>query len=291
MIEIHTDGSCLGNPGPGGWAAIILDGGKKRVLRGHEARTTNNRMEILAVVGGLRDLPPSVEVTVFSDSEYVVNTMTRGWKRRANVDLWAKLDGEVARRHVEWRWERGHAGNVLNEEADAVANKEAQIAAGASHNSALSHVDESGDARMVDVGVKAPTERVAVARGSVVMRPETLALIKSNEVAKGDVLGVARMAGVMAAKQTASLIPLCHPIALDHVEVDLRLDEARSAVEIAATARATARTGVEMEALTAVSVAGLTVYDMCKAVDRGIRIEGVRLVKKTGGKSGDFVSE
>ena len=144
---------------------------------------------------------------------------------------------------------------------------------------------------MVDVGVKAPTERVAVARGAVVMRPETLALIKSNEVAKGDVLGVARMAGVMAAKQTASLIPLCHPIALDHVEVDLRLDEARSAVEIAATARATARTGVEMEALTAVSVAGLTVYDMCKAVDRGIRIEGVRLVKKTGGKSGDFVSE
>ncbi|MBF8266896.1 MAG: moaC [Dehalococcoidia bacterium] len=157
--------------------------------------------------------------------------------------------------------------------------------------SRLTHLDEQGRARMVDVGWKEETQREAVARGSVVMKKQTLELIKMGGVEKGDVLSVARVAGIMGAKRTSDLIPLCHPLPLDQVTVELELDEARSAVNITATARTTAKTGVEMEALTAVAVAALTVYDMCKAVDRGIRIEGVRLVKKTGGKSGDIILE
>ena len=155
----------------------------------------------------------------------------------------------------------------------------------------LTHVDESGKARMVDVGSKPETERVAVARGSVVMKPETLALIASNSFEKGDVLVIARIAGVMGAKNTAQLIPLCHPLPLDHITVDLELDDQRSAVQITATAKTTARTGVEMEAMTAVTIAALTIYDMCKSVDRAMRIESVRLVRKSGGRSGDFVVE
>ena len=154
----------------------------------------------------------------------------------------------------------------------------------------LSHLDESGKASMVDVGGKAETERLAVARGTVTMREETLRLIEESGMEKGDVLGVARVAGIMAAKETARLIPLCHPLPLDQVGVEFELDQARSAVEITATARTTARTGVEMEAMTAVSVAALTIYDMCKSADRAMRIEGIRLVRKTGGKS-DFSLE
>ena len=144
---------------------------------------------------------------------------------------------------------------------------------------------------MVDVSAKADTARVAVARGSVRMRQETLALIQSGRVEKGDVLAVARLAGVMAAKKTHELIPLCHPLLLTDIDVQLCPVEAESAVRIEATVRSTGKTGVEMEALTAVSVAALTVYDMCKAADRAMRIEGVRLVKKSGGKSGEIVLE
>jgi cyclic pyranopterin phosphate synthase len=144
---------------------------------------------------------------------------------------------------------------------------------------------------MVDVGEKPETQRVAVARGSVVMKPETLRLIQSSGLEKGDVLGVARIAGIMGAKSTSQLIPMCHPLPLDQVTVEFELDEQASAVDITATARTTARTGVEMEAMTAVSIAALTVYDMCKAVDRGIRVQNVRLVRKSGGKSGDIVLE
>jgi len=139
---------------------------------------------------------------------------------------------------------------------------------------------------MVDVSGKAETAREATAKGRVVMRAETLALIAGGSAKKGDVLAVARLAGIMAAKRTADLIPLCHPLPVSAVSVDLSLAE--DAVEIAATVRTTGRTGVEMEALTAVSVAALTVYDMVKAVDRGMRIEAVRVVRKSGGKSGDF---
>jgi cyclic pyranopterin phosphate synthase len=165
------------------------------------------------------------------------------------------------------------------------------MASAESQGRRLTHIDESGRARMVDVGWKPDTERVAVARGAVTMQPETLALIRSNGFQKGDVLGVAQIAGIMGAKNTSQLIPLCHPLPLSQVAVDFELDEANSAVNITATAKTTGKTGVEMEALTAVSVAALTIYDMCKAVDRAMRIEGVRLVRKTGGKSGDIVLE
>ncbi len=152
----------------------------------------------------------------------------------------------------------------------------------------LTHFDAQGNARMVDVGSKADTERVAVARASVVMQPETLQLIRDGKVAKGDVLAVAQLAGIMAAKRTADLIPLCHPLALTAVDLRLSCDAARHAVDIEATCRLRGKTGVEMEALTAVSVAALTVYDMCKSADRGMVIGDVRLVHKSGGKSGAF---
>jgi len=157
--------------------------------------------------------------------------------------------------------------------------------------SQLSHIDESGRARMVDVTAKADTVRVATARGSVRMRPETLSLIQSGGVPKGDVLAVAQVAGVMAAKRTGELIPMCHPLILTGIDVRLTPNEAEHAVDIEATVRSTGKTGVEMEALTAVSVAALTIYDMCKAVDRAMRIEAVRLVRKSGGKSGEIVLE
>jgi len=154
----------------------------------------------------------------------------------------------------------------------------------------LSHFDAEGRATMVDVSAKAETERVAVARGRIVMAPATLALIAEGRANKGDVLGVARLAGIMAAKRTPDLIPLCHPLMLAKVTVDLGI-VAPDAVEIEATVKVTGRTGVEMEALTAVTVAALTVYDMVKAVDRGMRIEAVRLVHKSGGKSGSFAAD
>jgi len=157
--------------------------------------------------------------------------------------------------------------------------------------SQLTHFDRDGNARMVDVGEKEITHRVATATGRVLMLPETLALIRDGQVAKGDVLQVARLAGIMAAKRTADLIPLCHPLALNAVEVDLGCNEDDVAVDITATVKISGRTGVEMEALTAVSVAALTVYDMCKAADRGMRIEGIHLVHKSGGKSGTYQAD
>jgi len=152
----------------------------------------------------------------------------------------------------------------------------------------FTHFDKEGKARMVDVSDKAETERSATAKGSVIMQPATLALIKDGGVKKGDVLSVARLAGIMGAKRTPDLIPLCHPLALTSVQVDLTLDEARNAVDITATCKLVGKTGVEMEALTAVSVAALTVYDMCKAVDKGMQIVDIRLTHKSGGKSGTF---
>jgi cyclic pyranopterin phosphate synthase len=154
--------------------------------------------------------------------------------------------------------------------------------------SKLSHFDEQGSARMVDVSAKDETVREAVAEGRVLMLPETLALIVDRKVAKGDVFGVARLAAIMAAKKTSELIPLCHPLALSSVAIDLEPDTAESCVRIRATVKTTGRTGVEMEALTAVSAAGLTIYDMCKSADREMTIDGVRLMKKSGGKSGTF---
>lgn len=158
-------------------------------------------------------------------------------------------------------------------------------------NRTLTHIDQSGKASMVDVSAKPDTERIAIAAGSVVMQPETLRLVAANAFDKGDVLAVARIAGIMGAKQTSTLIPLCHPLPLSRIAVDFALDTDASSVHITAEAKTTGKTGVEMEALTAVSVAALTIYDMCKAVDRAMQIEGVRLIRKSGGQSGDFRSE
>lgn len=155
----------------------------------------------------------------------------------------------------------------------------------------LTHLDESGRADMVDVGTKPDTERAAIAEGFVLMKPATLSLIRDGALKKGDVLTVARIAGIMAAKRTSELIPLCHPIPLTKISVDLQLSESQNAVAIRATARTVGKTGVEMEALTAVSVAALTIYDMAKAVDREMRITGVRLLEKHGGVHGDYVAE
>ena len=154
----------------------------------------------------------------------------------------------------------------------------------------LTHIDSSGRARMVDVTSKPDTERIAIAKGSVKMQPATFELIKKGQVAKGDVLAVAQVAGISAAKQTPHLIPMCHPIAIDSVAMDFELQEPDT-VEITAIVKCTGKTGVEMEAVTAVSVSALTIYDMCKAVDRGMKIENVRLVKKSGGKSGTIILE
>jgi cyclic pyranopterin phosphate synthase len=153
----------------------------------------------------------------------------------------------------------------------------------------LTHFDERGAARMVDIAAKAETHRVATAAGTIRMKPETLAIVLSGTARKGDVLGVARIAGIQAAKRTSELIPLCHPIALTSVRVDFTPDEKKSLVECRATVECTGRTGVEMEALTAVHIALLTIYDMCKAVDRGMTITDVQLLHKAGGKSGEFV--
>ena len=315
MIDIYTDGSCLGNPGPGGWAAIVVENGEKRSLSGGAPKTTNNRMELAAAIEGLEATPRGAVVNIHSDSRYLVNTMTKNWKRRVNTDLWERLDSLVAGRTIRWRWVRGHAGHPLNEEADKIANRAAEsVARGGSSvppknakgtNSSgqalrsiqpapkqeLTHLDAQGRAQMVDVGDKAVTKREAVARGFVGMKRETLAMITGGEVSKGDVLATARLAGIMAAKQTAQLIPLCHPLPISRVTVELTPDADKVGVAIEASVRTEGKTGVEMEALTAVSVAALTVYDMCKAVDRRMRIESVRLARKTGGRSGDIVLE
>ena len=157
--------------------------------------------------------------------------------------------------------------------------------------SPLTHFDAHGQAHMVDVGAKPATHRVAVASGRIEMLPATLALIESGSAKKGDVLGIARIAGIMAAKKTSDLIPLCHPLALSHVDVEFQLDAAASAITCQVTAETVGKTGVEMEALTAVQIGLLTIYDMCKAVDRGMVIGEVRLLEKQGGKSGLWRAE
>jgi cyclic pyranopterin phosphate synthase len=155
----------------------------------------------------------------------------------------------------------------------------------------LTHIDEEGRARMVDVGHKPDTERTAIARGEVQMKQETLDLIRAGQIQKGDVLTVAQIAGITASKRTSELIPLCHPLPLTRVDVDLALDDSIPGVVITATAKTIGKTGVEMEALTAVSVAALTVYDMAKAAEKTMRIQNIRLVEKHGGQSGDVMNE
>lgn len=288
MIRIYTDGSCLGNPGPGGWAAIIVDNKIRKEIKGSEPDTTNNRMELTAAIKGLDQTPRGSKVTIESDSQYLVNTMTKDWKRRANLDLWAILDEKVTERDVKWVWIKSHDGHPENERANKLAN---EMLYNIKNNPAPTHFNDEGEVHMVDVTEKIASERIAVAKGNVVVNPDTLRMIKHGEMAKGDVLTVARIAGIMAAKQTPQIIPLCHPLPITKIDVDLQIDEQRSVIEISAMVKTTAQTGVEMEALTAVSVAALTIYDMCKAVDRKMRLDNIRLVRKSGGRSGDIILE
>ncbi|MFA4836487.1 MAG: cyclic pyranopterin monophosphate synthase MoaC [Dehalococcoidia bacterium] len=306
MIDIYTDGACSGNPGPGGWAAIVVQDGRRAELKGSADQTTNNRMELLAAIEGLASIPDNSDVRVHSDSQYLVKTMTLNWKRRANHDLWQKLDELAANRKVKWSWIEGHAGHPENERADKLAVE--MICRGGTKRSVIgdpaavpeiapdsqkmpTHFDSSGQVHMVDVSAKDVTERVAIAKGRVIMKPSTLELIEQGQAAKGDVLAVAQTAGIMAAKKTSELIPLCHPLRITNIGLELRLDKVKSSVEITATVKAAEKTGVEMEALTAVAVSALTIYDMCKAVDRGMSIENIRLVQKSGGKSGTITLE
>ncbi|MSQ41217.1 MAG: cyclic pyranopterin monophosphate synthase MoaC [Dehalococcoidia bacterium] len=304
--EVYTDGACKGNPGPGGWAAVVIaPNGPTTPLSGKEPNTTNNRMELMAALRALESLPKGAPVALFSDSAYLINTMTKGWKRGANLDLWGRLDALAKDRQIQWSWVPGHAGVPGNEFVNALAEYETgarknrprpeeflpKNKGGQMPPDQLTHLDAQGRARQVDVGGKEVTQRESVAKGSVTMKSETLRLMLQGELEKGDALGVARLAGVMGAKLTPQLIPLCHPIPLDQVTVELEPDEKTSTIHITATARATARTGVEMEALVAVTTAALTLYDMAKAVDREMRIQNVRLVSKRGGKSGAIVLE
>lgn len=289
MIEIYTDGAHNPALGKGGWAAIIVEDGKKRALAGFAEKTTNNRMEITAALEGLLQTPPGAEATIYTDSQYLFGCMTQGWQRKANLDLLSRLDAIVSERKAHWKWIEGDNGNPFHKEAHNLATDQASHGGGPPETEGppgLTHIDAEGRPRMVDVTKKPETEREAIARGAVIMKPATFELIKKGGVAKGDVLTVAQLAGIMATKQTATLIPLCHTILIGDARVEFNLDEKNSTIGITATVKSTGKTGVEMEAMTAVAVAALTIYDMCKAVDRAMRLTDIRLVKKSGGKSG-----
>ena len=289
MIEIYTDGAYNPVLGQGGWGAVVVESGQKRVFSGTVKKTTSNRMEITAALEGIRRTPLGSEVAIYTDSQYLFGCMSKGWQRRANRDLWPQLDEAVSHRKVRWEWIDQNVQNVFHKEAHDLATNLASQGEGLKPVPAekeLTHIDEQGRPRMVDVSEKPDTQRQAVAKGVVRMQASTLDRIRKGEMAKGDALAVAQLAGIMAAKETPHLIPLCHPILIGDIKVELSLDEANSAVEITTTVKSTGKTGVEMEALTATAVAALTIYDMCKAVDRGMKIGNIRLVKKSGGKSG-----
>jgi cyclic pyranopterin phosphate synthase len=292
MIEIYTDGAFNPVTQQGGWAAVIIEDGQKQVFSGTVPHTTNNRMEISAAMEGLKQVPEKAIVTLYTDSQYLFGCMARGWERKANRDLWEQIDKVAAARRVKWEWIDQNVINNYQKEAHNLAT--AQVNPNNNANKSvpeLTHIDAAGKPKMVDISAKPDTEREAVAKCTVRMKPATFELIKQGKVTKGDVLTTAQLAGIMGAKQTPFLIPLCHPLLVANASVELNLDEANSTVEIKAEVKSTGKTGVEMEALTAAAVAALTVYDMCKAVDRGMVIENLRLVRKSGGKSGTIVLE
>ena len=230
MIEIYTDGACIGNPGPGGWGVAILNGSQNRFLSGGDSSTTNNRMEITAVIEALKNVDDN-DVTIYSDSTYVINTITKGWKKNKNQDLWELLEKLLFKKNVTWKWVKGHSGNEFNEKADQLAYGEAKKKMKTNESDSLTHVDHEGTANMVDVSQKPVTFREAIAKSLVTMNPETLQKIIKNEFEKGDVLSVARVAGVMAGKQTSNLIPLCHPLQISHLNIDFELDNGNDIFE------------------------------------------------------------
>ena len=303
MIEIYTDGAYNPVLGQGGWGAVIVERGQKRVFSGMVKKTTSNRMEITAALEGILHTPQSAEVVVYTDSQYLFGCMAKGWQRRANRDLWEQLDEVVSPRRVRWEWIDRNTRNPFHKEAHTLATNLAtegkSLEPGLSEKGyqkaavggELTHIDASGRPRMVDVTDKPDTQREAVAKGRVRMKASTFGLLKKGPMPKGDVLTVAQLAGIMAAKQTPNLIPLCHPVPIGDIKVEYSLDEENSVVEITTTVKGLGKTGVEMEAFTATAIAALTIYDMCKAVDRSLQIENIHLIKKSGGKSGTITLE
>ena len=286
MIQIHTDGSCLGNPGPGGWGAIIIytDGDVKE-LSGSNQDTTNNRMELKAVIEALNFLESGSMIELFSDSLYVINTITKGWKKKANIELWNELDNVIQKHtNISWNWVKGHSGDFYNEKVNDIAQGKAEMV----KNNNLSHVNDEGSVQMVDVRQKSDSERIAVAKGFVKVSQEIISQVLAANNPKGDVLSISRIAGIMAAKKTSELIPLCHQIDLNHVEITIDIDEVNSRFIIQANTKSNSKTGVEMESLVAVSITALTIYDMTKAIDHDSLISDIQLVSKKGGKSGDI---
>ena len=298
MIEIYTDGA--NNPilGQGGWGAVIVESGQKRVFSGTAKSTTSNRMEITAALEGIWHTLQGAEVVVYTDSQYLFGCMAKGWQRRANRDLWEQLDEAVSQRKVRWQWIERDTRNPFHKEAHtlatSLASQSQRLQPAPSEEEKpkariaeeLTHIDASGHPRMVDVTQKPDTQREAVAKCMVRMKASTLDRLRQGKMPKGDVLTVAQLAGIMAAKQTPHIIPLCHPLLIGDVKVEFGLDEANYAVEITTTVKSVGKTGVEMEALTATAATALTIYDMCKAVDRSMRIDNIRLIRKSGGKSG-----
>ena len=305
MTEIYADGAYNPVVRQGGWGAVVVEDGQKRVFSGVVKKTTSNRMEITAALEGILRTPQGAEVVIYTDSQYVFGCMTRGWQRRANRDLWEQLDEAVSQRKVRWEWIERDTRNPYHKEAHALATNLASQGAvvrpvlsqkqkGEPKTpimEELTHIDVLGRPCMVDVTGKPDTQREAVARCLVRMKASTLERLKKGDVPKGDVLAVAQLAGIMAAKQTPHIIPLCHPVLIGDVKVEFSLDEENSTVEITTAVKSLGKTGVEMEALTAAAITALTIYDMCKAVDRGIQIENLRLVRKSGGKSGAITLE
>ncbi|MCL0052872.1 cyclic pyranopterin monophosphate synthase MoaC [Dehalococcoidales bacterium] len=282
MIEIYSDGAYNSVLGQGGWGAVIVENGQKRVFSGIVKRTTSNRMEITAALEGILRTPQGSEVIIYTDSQYLFGCMSRGWQRRANRDLWQRLDEVVSQRRVRWQWIERSAKNPFQKEAHALATNLA------SQDKMVRPVPSEPKVpmAMVDITQKPDTEREAVAKGRVRMMASTLDRLKAGKMPKGDVLAAAQLAGIMAAKQTPHIIPLCHPVLIGDIKVEFNLDEENNTVEITTTVKSIGKTGVEMEALTATAVTALTIYDMCKVIDQGIQIESIRLIRKSGGKSG-----
>jgi len=300
MIEIYTDGAYNPVLGQGGWGAVAVEDSQKRVFSGMAKQTTGNRMEITAALEGILRTPRGAEVVIYTDSQYLFGCVTKGWQRRANRDLWEQLDKAVSERRVRWQWIDQSARNPFHKEAHALAtnlasqgerlrpvpSEKLKPQPKAPIGEGLTHVDALGRPKMVDITEKPDTQREAIAKCLVRMKTATFDLLRKGGMPKGDVLAVAQLAGIMAAKQTPYIIPLCHPVLIGDIKIEFSLDKAASAVEITTTVKSTGKTGVEMEALTATVVTALTIYDMCKAVDRGIQIDSLRLIRKSGGKSG-----
>lgn len=283
MLQVYTDGACNTNTKWGGWAfRLVKDGDASAPQGGSQENTTNQRMEVEAAIQALSHVPEGSELTLYSDSQYLVYSMPEipgrksRYRRRANLDLWERLDKVAAQQRVSWQWLENAEAQPTFSQVHQLAEK---LAAG------IPPPTPGKPVRMVDVSAKPVAVREAEALALVQMSPETLRRIIAGEVEKGDVLTAARISGIMAAKRTPELIPLCHPLLLDQVSVDCLPREDEGGVEVRARVRGEARTGYEMEALVAAAVAALTVYDMTKAYDPAMRIE-LRLLRKSGGKSG-----